>query len=96
MSAVLATVGVPPMIGDRAAVDEDVAGRVAADGDGVVQGVAEDPQRMLGRSEHRHDRRGNAFPQGFHGGGETSGPRALAGANGLGHGASQGFFPEVA
>ena len=35
---VLATVGVPPVIGDGAAVDEDVAGRVAADGDRCCRG----------------------------------------------------------
>ena len=42
ISAVLATVGVPPVIGDGAAVDEDRAGRVAADLDVVVEVVADD------------------------------------------------------
>ena len=51
---VLATVGVPPDDGHRAAVDEDVPGGVAADRDGVIQVVAEDSQdTALGRKRPR-------------------------------------------
>ena len=39
--------------GDRAAVDQDVAGGVAADDDRVVAGVAEDAQQARARNERR-------------------------------------------
>ena len=45
---VLATVAVPPWIVHRAAVDENGAGRVAADRDRVVEGVAEYRQHAGG------------------------------------------------
>ena len=50
---VLATVGVPP--GDRhgAAVDEDLPGRVAADRDRVVEGVAEHGQHARRQKRKR-------------------------------------------
>ena len=49
MSAVLATVGVPPRDGDRAVVHEDRAGRVAADRDRVGAAVAEDGEHAIGK-----------------------------------------------
>ena len=41
--------------GDRAAVDQDLAGGVAADDDGVVEGVAEDGQQARARNERGGD-----------------------------------------
>ena len=51
----LATVGVPPITGNGAAVDQNGPGRVAADGDGVAEIVAEDRQEACAGEKGRCD-----------------------------------------
>jgi hypothetical protein len=64
MTPVLATVGVPPDDGDRAAVHEDLARRIAADHDRVVGAITGHRQHAVaerrgGCRARRHGRTGN-------------------------------------
>jgi hypothetical protein len=58
---VLATVGCAPLNHDGAVIHEDRPGRVAGDHDGVVQLIADNPQRPPGGGKGGRDRRQHAL-----------------------------------